>query len=362
MKQTSPNDPSLSALALSFLRLGTLAFGGPVVHLAMMRQEFIHHRKWITEQQFLDRLALANLIPGPSSTEVAIHIGYLKAGWKGLLLAGLCFIFPAFLSTALLAMLYVQFGSLPETTKILSGVTPVVVAIIAQTVWGMGRSSLKRPLDWAIAVFALTLFITGLGPLPVLALCGGISFAAARLPSPQKLFSVAPVTIFLTFAKIGSLIFGSGYVLLAFLQEDMVTRTHWLTSKQLLDAVAVGQITPGPVFSTATFLGYLLGGWPGAVAATAGIFAPAFVFTGLSGLLMDKLRKSAAVAQVLAGVGAGSLALIAYAGVFLARAAVTGWFTGGISLVAAVLLFRWRTNTVWLVLFGAVAGFLATLI
>lgn len=357
MTNNKPPEARLLPLALSFLRLGTLAFGGPVVHLSMMRAEFIQKRQWITEKEFMDRLALANLIPGPSSTEVAIHIGYLRGGWPGLFLAGLCFIAPAFLSTALLAALYVRFGSLPQTTRILSGVTPVVVAIIAQTVWGMGRSSLKSVTEWSIALFALLCFALGLAPLPVLAMCGILSVMAVRL---RTLLTLEPLTIFLTFAKIGSLIFGSGYVLLAFLQEDMVTRTHWLTSRQLLDAVAVGQITPGPVFSTATFLGYLLGGWPGAIAATAGIFAPAFFFVGLSGVLMDWLRRSVAVSQILSGVAAGSLALIAYAGVFLGRAAVNSWFTAAVLAVSALCLIRWKTNTVWLVFGGAIAGAVAS--
>ena len=349
----------LADLAFSFLRLGTMSIGGPAMHISLMRQEFVLRRGWLTEQEFLDRLGVTNLIPGPSSTEMAIHIGYQRGGWAGLVLGGVCFLLPAVLITGLIAALYVKMGNLPEADRILATVKPVVIAIILKAVWGLSRTALKTPVLWAVAALATVLLATGVGPLAVLAVCGLASLCATRLKQNLTLRTVDGLslwTIFFTFAKIGSVIFGSGYVLVAFLQDDLVWKTHWLTEKQLLDAVAVGQITPGPVFSTVTFIGYLLAGWQGALAATAGVFLPAFVFVGLSGLVMDKLRKSAVVGQILDGVNVAAFVLIGFAGWILGRAAITGIYPAVVTVASLILMTRFGVNTAWLVIGGIALG------
>jgi chromate transporter len=285
-------------LSLLFLRLGLTAFGGPAAHIAMMRQEVVERRKWLTDAEFLDLLGATNFIPGPNSTEMAIHVGHRRGGWRGLLVAGTCFILPAALLTLGFAWLYVRFGQLPEAGATLYGIKPVIVAVVVQALFGLGRTAIKNKSLAALAVASVVASILGLNELLVL-LAGGVAYSfTARSDSRLTdgpsgvpgvaLLSAAPAAalvatkavsstgIFLVFLKIGSVLFGSGYVLLAFLRADLVHERHWLTEGQLLDAVAVGQVTPGPVFTTATFVGYLLHGNVGAVAATLGIFAPAF--------------------------------------------------------------------------------------
>jgi chromate transporter len=347
-----------------FLRLGLTAFGGPAAHIAMMREEFVRQRQWLTEQEFLDMLGFSNLIPGPNSTEMAIHIGYRRAGWPGLIAAGACFILPAVLITAFLASLYVRAGAIPQMAGVLYGVKPVVIAVVVQALWGLGRSALKTMPLVLLGLAAVAMSLWGVNELLILAICG-LAAAAPRLGRSPALFApllpaAGPTAglsaLFLTFLKIGSILFGSGYVLLAFLRADLVEKTHWLTEGQLLDAVAAGQITPGPVFSTATFVGYVLAGGPGAAAATIGIFLPAFVFVGLGALVMAPLRKSALAAAVLDGVNVGSLALMAVVSWYLARNGIMDVFSAALALLSAILLFRYRVNSAWLVLAGALAG------
>jgi len=391
--RASPTDrAALLELALVFLRLGTVAFGGPAAHLAMMRAEFVDKRRWLTPEEFLDLVGASNLIPGPGSTEVALFIGLRRAGWTGLVLAGLCFILPAALLVSVFAWAYVRLGQMPQTASVLAGllygIKPVIIAVVAQALWALGRAALKTRLLAALGIAGLALCFAGIAPLallvgagtltgargwwregsarslnPLLILAGAVAllsllpFALSSLaPHVTAAGPASPLPLFVMFAKIGSVVFGSGYVLLAFLRADLVTRLHWMTSAQLLDAVAVGQFTPGPVFTTATFIGYVLAGPAGAVAATLGIFLPAFAFVALSGPLVPRLRRSPAAGAFLDGVNAASLALMAFVTWQLARAALVDGVTVGLVVVSAVLLLRFRVNSVWLVLGGALVG------
>jgi len=377
-------EPSLSELAFVFLKLGTISFGGPAAHIAMMENEFVRKRRWITESDFLDRLAAANLIPGPSSTEVAIFIGHSKCGWAGLLVAGCCFIIPAALMVGMIAAIYVRFGSLPQVAGILYAIKPAVIAIILQALWGLARTATKSKTLAAIGVISIVLSALGIAPLIVLAIAGIASGAVVSIgqrergalftvPSSGRLalllgapaaVAIVPVSLlrlFLSFLKIGSVVFGSGYVLLAFLRSEFIHLLHWLTEKQLIDAVAVGQFTPGPVFTTATFIGYLVAGIPGAVVATLGIFLPGFLLVAVSGPLVPRLRHSPMAGAILDGIVVGSLALMAVVACQLGWAAIIDWLTGLIFVASAVALFRFRLNSAWLVGGAALIGLVAKL-
>ena len=364
---------SLRELAVFFLRLGATAFGGPAAHISMMEQMIVRERSWLTRAKFLDLLGAANLLPGPSSTELAIYIGYEQAGFAGLLLGGTCFILPAALLTLGIAWLYVRMGTLPQVGGILYGIKPVIIVVIAEALWHLARAALKSWLLAFVGLLAGAAALLRANPLFILLASGALvmtfqlgrrarpgagSVAAWFLPmaagSPA---SVAMLPLFLAFAKIGAVVFGSGYVLLAFLRADFVNHLHWLTEAQLLDAVAVGQFTPGPVFTTATFIGYLLGGIPGAVAATAGIFAPAFVLVVISGPLVPRLRRSPMASAFLDGVNVASLGLMAAVTWQLGRAALVDAKTVAIAVAGALLLFWFRLNSAWLVLGGAAVGF-----
>lgn len=377
---------SLSELAALFLKLGTTAFGGPAAHIAMMEDELVRRRQWLTHDEFLDLLGATNLIPGPNSTEMAIHIGHRRAGWAGLLVAGSCFILPAVVIVTAIAWAYVQYGKLPKAEGLLYGVKPVIIAVVLQALWGLGRSALKNKPLIALGVVAAAASFLG-GDEVVILFGAGFLVAVARqfhsrkFPSGgARLLAVVPVVplaatapvvtstafglwpMFLFFLKVGSVLFGSGYVLLAFLRADLVDRWGWLSEGQLLDAIAVGQFTPGPVFTTATFIGYLLAGLPGASLATLGIFLPAFFFVAISGPLVPKLRKSPFAGAFLDGVNVASFALMAVVTWQLGRVAVTDWLTVTLAVASAVLLFRYRVNSAWLVLGGAAVGFLTTLL
>lgn len=361
---------SLRELASFFLRLGTTAFGGPAAHIAIMEDELVRRKRWLSREKFLDLLGASNLIPGPSSSELAIHIGYLRAGWKGLLVAGICFIFPAAVIVLLLAWAYVHFGRLPAISGILYGVKPVVIAVILQALSGLGRTAVKTTLLGVIALLSLVLAFLGLHPflLLLLAGCAVCVFRLDRsIPSLTFIgFSSVPIiartasfslgALFLVFLKMGAVVFGSGYVLLAFLRADLVAHRGWLTDSQLVDAVAVGQVTPGPVFTTATFIGYLLGGVRGAVAATVAIFLPAFLLVAASGPLVPRIRRSKLAAAFLDGVNAGSLALMAFVSWQLGRASLQDWLTVALALASLLALLRFRLNSAWLMLIGAVVG------
>jgi chromate transporter len=371
-------------LAGVFLKLGTIGFGGPAAHIAMMEDEVVRRRGWLTRERFLDLLGATNLIPGPNSTEMAIHIGHQGAGWVGLVVAGSCFILPAACITLAFAWAYVHLGSLPQVGGFLYGVKPVIIAVVVQALWRLGQSALKTTRLTVIALVAAAANVFGVNEIIVLCGAGVIAVLVDRLANNAR--AVPPVlsivslsapllangggvpvatlvtpfgftSLFLFFLKVGAVLFGSGYVLLAFLRADLVDRWRWLTEAQLLDAVAVGQVTPGPVFTTATFIGYLLGGAPGAVVATCGIFLPAFLFVALSGPLIPRLRRSATAGAVLDGVNVASLALMAVVTWHLGRAAVVDGVTAVLALVSAVLLLRFRLNSAWLVLGGGLVGF-----
>jgi chromate transporter len=375
---------SLWEIATLFLRLGTTAFGGPAAHIAMMRSEVVEKRRWVSEQEFLDMLGATNLIPGPNSTELAIHLGHARRGWAGLLIAGTCFIVPAFLLVSLIAWLYVQYRQLPQAGAVFYGVKPIVLAIVAQALIGLARKAVKNRVLAVIGVLGIAaallemnelaiLLVTGVGMMAlewprlryraskplIMAILPHISLAVAAINAVVP-FGLWP--LFWFFLKTGSVLFGSGYVLLAFLRDDLVYRWHWLTEAQLLDAIAVGQITPGPVFTTATFIGYLLGGMPGAIVATVGIFLPAFFFVALSGPLVPRLRKSRLFGRFLDGVNIASLALMFAVLVQLARAAVLDWLTLVLAAVALALLYWKRVNAVWLMLGGAAIGLAANML
>ncbi len=366
---------SLRELAAFFLRLGTTAFGGPAAHIAIMEDELVRRRRWLSRDAFLDLLGASNLIPGPSSSELAIHIGYVRGGWLGLLVAGSCFILPAAAIVAALAWLYVHFGKLAAASAILYAVKPVVIAVVLQALWGLGKTAVKTTFLGLIGACALIAAFLGLHPLLLLLLAGlaaispetpgskqgasGFSLSTIGLGSAGA--ALAPFSLgslFLVFLKIGAVVFGSGYVLLAFLRADLVVHRGWLTDSQLIDAVAVGQLTPGPVFTTATFIGYLLGGLSGSVVATVGIFLPAFLLVAASGPLIPRIRKSKIASAFLDGVNVGSLALMAYVSWQLGRASLVDYITVGLAIVSAAALFRWRVNSAWLILGGAVVGLL----
>ncbi|HKC82599.1 MAG TPA: chromate efflux transporter [bacterium] len=349
-------------VATLFLKLGTIAFGGPAAHIAMMREEVVRRRRWISDERFMDLLGATNLIPGPNSTEMAIHLGYLRAGWPGLIAGGVCFIVPAMLIVFVCAWLYVRYGARPEAGWLLYGVKPVIIAVVAQAMWGLLRSAVKGPILAVIgaAVLALSLLganeialLLGGGVIAVLLTTVGIRGVAAPLGLGA---GVGLTTLFLVFLKIGSVLYGSGYVLLAFLRSDFVERLGWLTDQQLLDAVAVGQFTPGPVFTTATFIGYVLGGVPGAALATLGIFLPSFVFVALSHPLIPKLRASRRAGAFLDGVNVAALGLMAAVTWQLGRVAIVDPTTTALALIALALLLRFRLNSAWLVLGGAAVG------
>ena len=375
------NSTSLVELAGLFLKLGITAFGGPAAHIAMMENEVVHRRHWISREEFLDLLGATNLIPGPNSTEMAIHIGHRRAGWAGLLVAGSCFIFPAALIVGILSWAYVHFGRLPQAEGVLYGIKPVVLAIVLQAIWRLARSALKTRLLMMAGIAASVVSFLGANEL-VLLFSTGIFIAAFKsmlsrksagasgllpalwlgIPTAGATTATGVATsfglwpMFLIFAKVGSVLFGSGYVLLAFLRADLVDRLHWLTEGQLLDAIAIGQITPGPVFTTATFIGYILSGAPGALIATAGIFLPAFFFVAISGPLVPRLRRSQTAGAFLDGVNAASLALMAVVTAQLARTAFVDYGAIAIGIAAAAILFRYNLNTAWLVLGGTIAG------
>ena len=366
----------LVEVAVFFLRLGLTAFGGPAAHIAIMRDEVVKRRKWIDEQGFLDLIGAANLIPGPTSTELAIYLGFRRVGWAGLVLAGVCFITPAMLIVLALAWAYVRYGSTPAASGILYGVLPVVIAIVTQALWGLGRKAVKGWLTGAVGIAVLGLYFFHVNILVLLLTAGlvvmvgknlhrfrdlkvsavllpltGVSLAASAAP-----FSL--LLLFLNFLKIGAVLYGSGYVLLAFLRADFVTRLGWLTDRQLIDAIAIGQVTPGPVFTTATFIGYLLGGVPGALLATLGIFLPSFIFVAISSLFIPYIRNSAWASTFLDGVNVASLGLMLGVTIQLAATAVVDPITLAIALVSLGLLFRYHTNTTWLIAGSALLGLL----
>ncbi|MBV9171729.1 MAG: chromate efflux transporter [Chloroflexi bacterium] len=351
-----------------FLKLGFIAFGGPAAHISLMRQEIVQRRKWLDEQAFLDLIGAANLIPGPTSTELAIYLGYTRAGPIGLVLAGLLFILPAMLLVLAFAWAYVQYGSLPQAGALLYGIKPVIVAVIVQAIYGLVRTAVKTPLLGAVVVLSIALYFFGANPLVALL---GLALIVALITNKQRLHAVVLAAqvatasglatfslgvLFFTFLKIGATLYGSGYVLLAFLHDDFVVRLGWLTDQQLLDAVAVGQFTPGPVFTTATFIGYVLGGVPGALVATVAIFLPSFLFVAAVYPLLPRLRSSPWTRAFLDGTNAAAVGLMAAVAWQLGTSSIIDPLTLVLFGATVVLLIRMRINSAWLVLVGGLIG------
>ncbi|UYN90867.1 MAG: chromate efflux transporter [Anaerolineales bacterium] len=356
------------------LQLGFTAFGGPAAHIAMLRDEAVTRRGWLTDQHFLDLLGATNLIPGPNSTEMVLHIGYLRRGWPGLLVAGLCFISPAALAVLALAWLYRAYGSLPQAAWLLYGVKPVVIVLILQALWLLGRTAARNLWLALVGVSVFLLYLLGVNEIALLfgaALLVTLAANAGRgLPSaavlltPLAALPALPFTLsglFWTFLKIGSVLYGSGYVLFAFMQAEFVTRLGWLSQQQLIDAIAVGQLTPGPLFTSATFVGYVLGGLPGSLLATIGIFLPSFLLVGLTARWLPRLRQSAWASAFLDGVNIASVGLMAAVAWQLGATALIDLPTIGIAVLTAVLL-RSKVNSALLVLGGALAGLLVSLL
>ena len=368
----------LLEVALVFLQLGATAMGGPAAHIGLMEEVVVRRRGWVTREEFLDLIGAANLIPGPNSTELALFLGHRRAGWMGLVVAGAAFILPAATLSGVIAWSYVRWGALPELRGTLNAVQPVILIVILQAFRGLAKSALKSRLHWLVGVGALAAGAFGVHELLLLAAAGLIVMTVERFQSGRPTLPVslawipgfdvsavnsssaaAPVGlagIFGFFLKTGSVLFGSGYVLLAFLRADLVDRWHWLTERQLLDAIAVGQVTPGPLFSTATFIGYLLAGTPGAVVATLGIFLPAFGFVAAGSWLLRHLRGSPAARSFLDGLNTASLALLAVIVVQLTVQIPIHWISIlvlGVTLLASVL---WKVPSTWLILAAAALG------
>jgi chromate transporter len=390
----------LAEVATLFLRLGFTAFGGPAAHIAMMREEVVRRRQWISDERFVDLMSITNLIPGPNSTELAIYLGFVRAGWPGLIIGGICFIGPAMLIVLALAWAYVSYGTLPQVGWLFYGIKPVVIAIIASVLVGLCRTVLKGVWPVVLAVLVLALYLLGINTIALL-FGGALLFGIIRwverwykrrnkpggeissfilpfslgvkelLPNISitkvgvGLVAVAAAAVpyslpllFLTFLKIGGTLYGSGYVILAFLRPDFVVNFHWLTDRQLLDAVSIGQFTPGPVFTTATFIGYVVGGWQGALVATLGIFLPSFVFIAIIHPLATTLRRSPWTSTLLDGLNIAAVALMAGVLLQLGRSALIDLVTWIIALVAFAVLLRFKVNSVWLILAGAAIGVL----
>ncbi len=368
----SSSASQLIELAAIFLRLGVTAFGGPAAHIGMFHDEFVKRRGWLTDEHFLDLLGASNLIPGPSSTEMTMHIGYVRAGWRGLLVAGASFILPAAAIVIVLGWLYQSYGTTPAVDGLLYGIKPVVIAVIGQAIWSLGLKAFKSALLAGVGVAVLVLNVLGLNEIALLlgaALFVMLVHNLRRAPTAAifwlPLTQIIPVTLnelFLTFLKIGAVIYGSGYVLLAFLRTDFIERLGWLTDRQLLDAVAIGQFTPGPLFTTATFIGYELLGVPGAIVATIGIFLPGFILVLITNPFIPRMRQSRWTAALLDGVNAAAIGLMAAVTLEIARAALIDPLTVALTAAAAVLLIRYHVNSTWLILGGGVIGLAARLL
>jgi len=364
---------SLREIAGLFLRLGLTAFGGPAAHLGLMEREAVTRRRWMTREGFLDLVGACNLLPGPSSTQVAMALGYTRGSWLGLMVAGVCFFGPAALATLGLAWAYVRYGSLPQAQGLLYGAKPVMVALIAQAVWKLGRTALKNAWLAMAGAACFWAAVLGAAPLAVLLVSGGVMLAIAwgrRRANAAMGIALVPMAVgagsaagllpvFLVFLKLGVVVFGSGYVLLAFFQSDLVDRLHWVTQGQLLDAVTAGQVTPGPVFASATFLGYLIAGWSGAGVATFAIFAPSFVLAGVAAMLAGRIRRSVLAGAFLDGVNVAAVAVMAAVALTLGRAALVDVWTLGLGVVCVGLLTGTKINPAWLILGGAIVGMLA---
>jgi chromate transporter len=371
-------DPVLKDVAKLFLRLGFTAFGGPAAHIAMMQQEVVEKRKWMTEQHFLDLIGATNLIPGPNSTEMAIHIGHERAGWKGLIIAGLCFILPAVIITLLFAWLYKQYGQLPEVQPFVYGIKPAIIAVVLAAVYPLAKKSLKSAELAIIGAAVLILSLLNVNEIFLLFGAGAFALILTSLKTRKTTNSIFPfvslpilntillsatnVQLFWIFLKIGAILYGSGYVLFAFLDTELVS-TGLLSRQQLIDAIAVGQFTPGPVFSSVTFIGYQINDWTGAAISTIGIFLPSFIFVALLNPLVKRMRTSKLSAIFLDAVNVASVAIIIAICYAMSKETINDWRTIVIAVASIVITFGFRKiNSAWIVLGGSLSGYLLSLI
>ena len=372
-------DIQIKEIAKLFLKLGFIGFGGPAAHIAMMQQEVVVKRKWMSEQHFLDLLGATNLIPGPNSTEMAIHIGYDKGGWKGLIFAGLCFILPAVFITGIFAWLYQQYGQLPEVQPFIYGIKPAIIAIIIGAVFPLAKKSVKSTFLAVVGILVLVLSLFGISEIYLMFGAGLLAMALYYLQDTKNtlqsfiplaflqiaqspLLSETNTKLFWIFLKIGAILYGSGYVLIAFLDTELVA-TGLLTRQQLMDAIAVGQFTPGPVFSSVTFIGYQINGLSGAVISTIAIFLPSFILVALLNPLMKKMRQSKGLSIFLDAVNVASVAIIAAICLTMGKETITDWRTILIAMISAIVVFKFKKiNSAFVVIGGALLGYLFNLI
>ena len=365
----------LKEVALVFFKLGLFAFGGPAAHIAMMEDEVVTKRKWMSREHFLDLIGATNLIPGPNSTEMTMHCGHERAGSKGLFVAGISFIFPAVFITGILAYLYVSYGTLPQVQPFVKGIQPAVLAIIASAIFKLGKKALK---NWELALIGVIVLVASLfGIHEVIALLAGgllgmfyfwlkdrsttttINGLSPLLffVSSEVITKVSTLKVFLTFLKVGSILYGSGYVLFAYLDAELVT-TGLLTRAELIDAIGIGQFTPGPVLSTATFIGYQLHGFWGAIAASTGIFLPSFIFVLLLNPLIPKMRRSKILRYFLDSVNIAAVAVMLAVLFIMGKETLIDWRAALILLISAILVFKFKkVSVIWVIIIGAILGY-----
>lgn len=377
IEKTISKKNDLREIASLFFKLGCIAFGGPAAHIAMMENEIVAKRKWMTQEHFLDLIGATNLIPGPNSTEMTMHCGHEKAGWKGLFVAGICFIFPAALITGVFAWLYQKYGQLPNVTPFIYGIKPAVISIILMAAYKLSKKAIKTPQLALLCILSILACLLGLNEIIVLfivAFVGILLFFSKKYKNHFNSFiplfliefgteaKISTLTIFLAFFKIGAILYGSGYVLFAFLESELVVN-GWLTKQALLDAVAVGQITPGPILTTATFIGWQMNGFIGAFAATLGIFLPSFLFVLMLNPLIPKMRKSKVISNILDTVNVAAVALIIAVCIEMAKNTITDWRTTLISVISVLIVFILRKlNSAFIVLGSSILGYLLTFI
>lgn len=367
----------LKEIALLFLKLGSISFGGPAAHIAMMEDEVVKKRKWMTHEHFLDLIGATNLIPGPNSTEMTMHCGYERAGWRGLFVAGICFIFPAVLITSIFAWLYLTYGKLPEVEPFIYGIKPAVIAIIIMAAYRLGKKAIKNMELAILGIATLLACLLGLNEIVALFGCGLIglliyyfkkninnlnSFLPLLFVQASDPLKIESIKIFLTFLKIGAILYGSGYVLFAFLDAELVSN-GWLTRQALIDAVAVGQMTPGPVLSTATFIGWQMNGVYGALAATIGIFLPSFIFVLILNPIIPKIRKSKSVSAFLDTINVAAIALIVVVSIEMSKDTLTDWRSIFIAIGSLITVFVFKKlNSAFIVIAGSLTGYALTFI
>lgn len=343
-----------------FVKLGFTSFGGPAAHVAMMEDELVTKRKWLSKERFIDMYGFTSLIPGPNSTEMAILMGYHRGGIPGLIIAGLSFILPAVFIVLVFAFIYVSYGTLPAVAGVFDGVKPVILAIVLQALYRLSKAILSTFEKTLIFVTVLALSFFGLSEIPLILIGASVYFLLKKLPK-GKVFMIEPMSammVFLVFLKIGSVLYGSGYVLLSFLETEFVLRYSAITNQTLLDAVAVGQFTPGPVFTTATFIGYVIAGFPGAIGATVGIFLPSFLLVAFVFPWFERIRQNQVISIFLDGVNTASIALMASVTIKLGLTTLLGWQSFIIFFMCALLLIKTKINATWLILAGALIGIL----